>query len=135
MAVVNGPAPFPKISPGKPTKIGSIATVTDILQFSLSENSGYHLGSIVFQAIPNGTVTTFTVNINVSLDGGTTFNTQTGNVGAATIASNTSGLNFQTGPLQNVAMPGIGGQCSLQFAAATLTLGTATKIDIWALVA
>lgn len=134
MAVVNGPQ-FPKLGVGRPVKLGSIATATDILQFSLSENSGFHLGSIVFQAIPNGTVTAFTVNIQMSLDGGTTFNIQTGNVGASTVASNTGGLDFGTKQLQNVALPGVGGQLSMQFAAATLTLGTATKIDIWGLLA
>lgn len=133
MAVVNGPAPFVKVSPGRPTKIGSIATATDILQFALSEPSFYHSGSVVFQVVPNGTVTTFTANIAISLDGGTTFNVQTGNVGTATVASTTSGLNFQTAPLQNVALPGVGGQISVQFQAATLTLGTATKIDVWVL--
>lgn len=134
MAVVNGPL-FPKIGPGRPTLLGLIKASTDVLQFSLSENSGYHLGSIIFQAVPNGSVTTFTANVAISLDGGTTFNIQTGNVGSATIASTTSGLNFQTAPLQNVAMPGVGGQCSLQFQAASLTLNSATQIAIWALVA
>jgi hypothetical protein len=134
MAVVNGPAPFVKVVVGKPTKIGSIATATDVLQFALSEQSFYHCGSIVFQAVPNGTVTTFTANIAISLDGGTTFATQIGTT-PATVASTTAAINFQTQPLQNVAIPAVGGQISLQFQAATLTLGTATKIDIWALVA
>lgn len=134
MAVVNGPGVL-KLSPGKPMKLGVIATATDILQFALSEPSFYHSGSIVFQSVPvGGTITTFTANIAISLDGGVTFNTQTGNVGTATVASTTSALNFQTSPLQNVAIPGVGGQISVQFQAATFVLGTATGATIWALV-
>lgn len=133
MATVNGPQ-FPTVALGKPTKLGSIATSTDVLQFSMPARTDSHLGHIVFQAIPNGTVTTFTAAVNISLDGGTTYNPQKP-AGGTTLASDTSALNFQTTPLQSAAMPGVGGSHSLQFAAATLTLGTATKIDIWAHVA
>ena len=138
MAVVNGPGVV-KLPVGKRTKIGTITTATDILQFAISENSGFHLGSLILQAVPNGTVTTFTIQMQFSLDGGTTFGTQL-NVNPATIASTTTAANMLFGtatpmPLLNVAIPGVGGEVSLQLATQSLTLGTATKIDIWGLVA
>jgi hypothetical protein len=134
MAVVNGPG-TPKLSVGKRTRIGSIATATDILNFAMSEYSGYHLGSLIVQAVPiGGTVTTFTANMQFSLDGGVTFATQFGTT-PATIASTTSAMDFIAHPLQNIAIPGFGGDCSFQLAAATFVLGTGTRADIWMLVA
>lgn len=139
MAIVNGPAggggPFPKVTVGKRTKIGSITAAGNQLQFGLSEQSFYHCGSIIIQSVPQapgGTITTFTADIRLSLDGGVTFAAQSA-VGAATVASNTAGLNFQTTPLQSIAIPGVGGELSLQFVAVTFVLGTATSADIWVL--
>jgi hypothetical protein len=134
MAVVNGPQ-FPKLPVGKSVKVGTVTTATDILQFAMSEQSYYHSGALIIQAVPNGTVTTFTAALAMSLDGGVTFSTQTGNIGGATVASTTSTLTFTANTLQNVAIPGVGGQVSLQFQTTALTLGTATKVDIWMLVA
>lgn len=134
MAILNGPAPFPKLPFGKPVKLGTVATATDGFQFSISEDSYRHAGCIIFQMIPvGGTITTFTANIQFSLDGGTTWDAQT-SAGTATVASNTAGINFQTGHLENVAIPGIGGQVSIRFQTATFVLGTGTGADIWALV-
>src|SRR5215813_9625882 len=101
MAVINGPQ-FPVIPKGKRVKIGSFTAVGNQLQFTLMEPSYVHSGSVIFQVVANGTVTTLTADIRISLDGGTTFTAQTA-AGAATVASNTSALNFQTGPLQSVA--------------------------------
>lgn len=145
MAVVNGPQ-FPLVTFGKPVLLGLIKTATDVLQFSLPNRTDYHLGHLMVQAVPNGTVTTFTANIAFALNiPGTgqlagpasgvaaTFNSQAP-AGGSTLASTTAGLNFQTTPLFSVALPGIGGQVACQFQAATLTLGTATQIEIWALI-
>lgn len=138
MALKNGPglvpSNFPLVVRGKNTFLGSITTQGDQLQFSLSTDSYPHCGSVIFQIVPvaaNGTITTFTVNIQISLDGGVTFDNQAA-AGAATVASNTAGINFQTGHLQSVALPGVGGEAVLQFVAATLTLGTATSIKVFA---
>lgn len=139
MSLKNGPgfvpSNFPVVVRGKSTLLGSITTQGDQLQFSLSSESYPHLGSVIFQIIPvaaGGTITTLTVNIQISLDGGTTFDNQVA-AGAATVASNTAAINFQTGHLQSVALPGVGGEAVLQFVAATLTLGTATSFKVFAL--
>lgn len=137
MAVLNAANP-PKVTVGRPVKLGSITAATDQFQFSISENSGYHLGSLIFQIVPQpagGTITALTTNIAISLDGGTTFDPQTGNVGASTVASSTGALDFHTNHCQNVAMPGVGGQISLRWNTQTLTFGTATSVDLWVLLA
>src|SRR4029077_11343812 len=133
MAVINAGA-IQKITVCKPEKIGTFTANGNQIQFSLSEQSYYHCGSLIIQVIANGTVTTLTADIQISLDGGITFNAQTA-AGAATVASNTAGLNFQSSPLQSVAIPAVGGQVSLQFVVKSLTFGTATSADVWALVA
>lgn len=133
MAVKNGPQ-FPNITKGKRVKIGTFTVNADQLQFSLSPLSYEHSGSLIIQVIANGTVTTLTADIQISLDGGTTFNAQAA-AGAATVASNTAALNFQTNPLQSVALPGVGGEAILQFVVKSLTFGTATSADVWGLMA
>lgn len=135
MAVINGPQ-FPVITKGKRTKIGTFTAAGNQLQFSLMEPSYVHSSSIIVQVIGNGTITTLTADIRISLDGGTTFNPQTGTVaGSSTVASNTAAINFQTGPLQSVAIPGVGSEAILQFVVVTLTFGTATSADVWVLMA
>src|SRR5262249_37148183 len=129
MALKNGPQ-FPVILKGKRTKIGTFTVAGDQLQFALMEASYVHSGSIIVQVIGNGTITTLTADIRISLDGGTTFTAQTA-AGGATVASNTTALNFQTGPLQSVALPGVGSEAVLQFVVATLAFGTATSADVW----
>jgi len=131
MALKNGPQ-FPNVAFAKRTKIGTFTANGDQLQFSISARSYEHSGSMIFQVVANGTVTTLTADIQISLDGGTTFNPQSA-AGAATVASNTAGLNFQTSPLLSVALPGVSGECSLQFVVKTLTFGTATSADVWVL--
>lgn len=141
MALKNGPglvpSNFPVVVKGKSTLLGSITTAGDQLQFSLAPDSYQHSGSVIFQIIPvaaGGTITTLTVNIQISLDGGTTFDNQAA-AGSSTVASNTAGINFQTGHLQSVALPGVGAEAVLQFVAATLVLGTATSFKVFALMA
>ena len=132
MSVTNGPQ-FPNVPVGRPTKIGTILVAGDQLQFSMSATSVMHaVGAVLFQSVANGTITTFTADIRMSLDGGTTFTAQTVG-GGFTSGSNTAALNFQTGPLMVVGLPGAGGQMSFQFVAVTFVLGTATKADIWAI--
>ena len=133
MALKNGPQ-FPVIPKGKRVKIGTFTVAGDQLQFALMEPSYVHSGSLLVQVVANGTVTTLTADIRISLDGGTTFTAQTA-AGAATVASNTTGLNFQTGPLQSIALPGVGSEAILQFVVATLVFGTATSADVWVLMA
>lgn len=133
MAIKNSPN-FPNLTKGRPVKIGTFTANGDQLQFAISPFSYEHSGSLIVQVVPNGTVTTLTADIRISLDGGTTFTAQSA-AGAATVASNTAAINFQTGPLQSIALPGVGGQCSLQFVVASLTFGTATSADVWGLVA
>lgn len=137
MAVLNATNP-PKLPFGKPVKLGTITTNTDQFQFTFSEPSYLHSGSLIFQivpAAPGATITTLTVNVVFSLDGGVTFDPQTGNVGAATVASTTSALAFATNHLQSLAIPALGGQISARFNVTALTFGTATSADVWALVA
>jgi hypothetical protein len=141
MALKNGPGLVPSFFPvvvkGKRTLLGTITTAGDQLQFSLAPDSYAHSGSVIFQIIPvapAGTITTLTCDVQISLDGGVTFNAQVA-AGAATVASNTAGINFQTGHLQSVALPGVGAEAALQFVAATLVFGTATAITVWALMA
>lgn len=133
MAVINGPQ-FPVILKGRRTKIGTFTAVGNQLQFTLMEPSYVHSSSIIVQVVGNGTITTLTADIRISLDGGTTFTAQTV-AGAATVASNTAALNFQTGPLQSIALPGVGSEAVLQFVVATLAFGTATSADVWVLMA
>jgi hypothetical protein len=142
MALKNGSAGlvpnfFPVVVKGKRTFLGTFTTAGDQLQFSLAPFSYEHSGSVVFQIIPvaaGGTITTLTCDIQISLDGGVTFNAQVA-AGAATVASNTAGINFQTGHVQSVALPGVGAEAVLQFVVATLALGTATSVQVWALMA
>lgn len=123
---------FPAVEKGKPVKIGTFTTNGDQLQFALAPYSVEHCGSIIVQVVANGSVTTLTADIQLSLDGGVTFTAQTA-AGTATVASNTSALNFQTGPLQSIAIPGVGGELSLQFVVKSLTFNTATAADVWVL--
>ncbi len=142
MAIINGPSPYPKVPYGKPVKLGSITTGTDQLQFSLTGGSFEimsAMGSIIFQFIANGSVTTAVVDLRASLDGGTNFAPQTGNLGGATLASTTSGLNIANsgnsgGMLINLQIPALAGQISFQLVMTSLTFNTATKIDAWVLV-
>lgn len=138
MALKNGagftPSNFPVVVKGKATLLGTITANGDQLQFSLAPFSFEHSGSILIQVIGNGTITTLTADIQISLDGGTTFNAQTA-AGSATVASNTAAINFQTGPLQSIALPGVGGEASLQFVVKSLAFGTATSAKVIALMA
>lgn len=139
MALKNGPglvpSNFPLVVKGKRTLLGTITTAGDQLQFSLAPDSYVHSSSVIFQAIPiGGTITTFTADVRISLDGGVTFNPQKA-AGAATVASNTAAIDFVAGPLESVALPGVGAEAVLQFVAATFVLGTGTGATIIALMA
>lgn len=122
MAVLN-PTFAPLLSRSHPILVGSITLSTDQLNFTMPSGDSYsYRGQLIIEAVPNGTVTTFTANVLAALDGksGPTFNNVPGG----------SALNFQTTPLQRLDMSGFGA-IDVQFAVATLVLGTATKIDIW----
>src|SRR5215469_13815768 len=133
MAVINGPQ-FPVITKGKRVKIGTFTAVGNQLQFTWMEPSVTHSASLLVQVVANGSVTTLTADIQISLNGGTTFNAQVA-AGLATVASNTAGINFQTGPLQSIALPGVGSEAILQFVVATLVFNTATSADVFVLMA
>jgi hypothetical protein len=134
MALKNGPQ-FPVVTKGKAVNIGTFTAATDQLQFTLAPDSVVHCGSLIVQVVANGTVTTLTADIRISLDGGTTFNAQTV-AGAATVASATAGLNFAGSPLQSVALPGVASEAILQFVVlAGLAFGTATSAKVLVLMA
>jgi hypothetical protein len=117
LAVVNKQPPLLKV--GSPTKIGTITANGDQLRFAIPVECSRWRGQLMLQAVANGTVTTFTANINASIDGS---NYQP-------LPAQTA-LNFQTTPLQRIESSGCGG-LPVEFQVASLTLGTATAIDIF----
>ena len=108
---------------GVPVLIGSITVNGDQLQFTLPVETLKYRGALMIHAVPNGTLTAFTANVRASLDGGVTFNN----------IPNGATLNFQTTPIQRLDVSGLGGS-PMEFQVASLTLGTATKVDIYLLV-
>lgn len=115
----------PLLSRSHPIKLARITAANDSIIFAMPSGDSYsYRGQLIIEAIPvGGTLTALTINVNAALDGasGPTFNN----------VPNASALNFVTTPLQRVDMSGLGAiQC--QIVAATLTLNTATAVDIWA---
>ncbi len=139
--VVNGPQ-YPKLTYGKPLKLGSLVSVADTLQFSVTGGSSDIfgcLGSIIFQIIANGTVTSAHVGLGASCDGGTNTGFQTGAVGGGSFSSNTPAIDVHLagnsgGLIINLQIPSLAGQITMRLVLGDVVYGTASKFDVWALV-
>src|SRR5689334_14701585 len=106
MAVLN-PVFQPVLSRSKPVKIGTIVAAGNQFRFAMPSGDSYsYRGQLIIQVIPvGGTVTTDTINVRASLDGGTTFN----NVPSG------GAIDVNANPITRVDMSGLGAmQCEIQ---------------------
>jgi hypothetical protein len=96
MAILNIDAAYVTLDAGVSTTAVNAATGTGTAAsqpFTVQPRVDGSARTVSFQAIPTGTFTALTANLEASSDGGTTWNTYTG--GAT--------LNFQTTPWEQVA--------------------------------
>jgi predicted aconitase with swiveling domain len=105
---------------GYPTRVFSRTTAGNGDTFVLPNSSGDNSGSMVLQAVPDtGAITAIVVSVDISLDGGVTF------------AEFLAAINLQTGPKQQ-NIGGLGAGALVRIRSTTFTLGTANRIDIYA---
>lgn len=105
---------------GVPVLIGSITVNGDQLQFTLPVETLKYRGALMIHAVPNGTLTAFTANVRASLDGGVTFNN----------IPNGAAVDLATNRISRADVSGLGG-VPMELQTASLTFGTATKVDIY----
>ena len=108
---------------GHPTRIFSAAVTGLSDTFNVPPKSGDYSGKLVLQAVGTpaaGTITALVTDLQISLDGGTTW------------AIFITGTNLQTGP-KALDVGGLGSGALLRLNTTTFTLGTATGIDIYAI--
>lgn len=113
-----------KMDLGLPMKVFDRTSTGTGSTFSLPPGSGRHAGRMILQAIGKiaeapGTITALVVDLEISNDGGTTWNKL---VIGITLTANAVSVD--------VAGLGNGSQCRLT--STTFTLNTATSIQIWA---
>lgn len=99
--------------------LGSITAADDAIEFVLPGVSHDYEGGLVIQAVGDGTITTLTTELDVSLDHSNFSKLVDGPTAAA--------------PVVQFDVKGLGGQL-LKLLASAVTLGTATKIDLYAVV-
>ncbi|MCI0725027.1 MAG: hypothetical protein L0338_39595 [Acidobacteria bacterium] len=107
-----------QLSFGQVLKVFDRATGGAGDDFNLPPESGRSHGAMVLQAIGvGGTITALVVDLEISLDGGTTFNKL---VIGITLTANA----------QKVDIAGLGSGARCRLVSTTFTLGTATSIQI-----
>jgi len=112
-------------SPSLPFQAVKAATTTGVGAspvFSLSDQRGAYQ-NLMLEAVGAGaTPTTVTVSLSASLDGGTTFQTVSGQSAIALVATSTGTIALITGlPVGPLYQVNVG----------TLTLGSATSVTVW----
>jgi hypothetical protein len=113
-----------KIDLGFPTDVFNRTAAGSGNSFSLPNESGRYHGAMILQAIGRigaapGTITALVVDLEVSLDGGTTWNKLVTGITLSTLAI-------------SVNVAGLGTGATLRLTSTTFTLNTATSIVVYA---